>query len=180
MKKVTQLCSHAECLRPIKANGFCNKHWSELDRRRRGIQPRNWRGNKRDIPCSVEGCNRISHAKKLCLRHYLRLRKNGHELKLKNAPPGSGHLCKTHGYRIISVRGVQYKEHRWVMEKTLGRELMTNESVHHKNGDRADNRAENLELWSSSQPAGQRVEDKVSWALELLKFYAPQSLAIAL
>ncbi len=68
-------------------------------------------------------------------------------------------------------------EHHVVMEQMLGRSLLKGENVHHKNGDRADNRPENLELWTKSQPPGQRVADKVTWAIEILKLYAPERLS---
>ena len=62
------------------------------------------------------------------------------------------------------------------MEQHLGRRLRRYEEVHHLNGDRSDNRLENLELWSTRQPKGQRVEDKVAWAKELLALYEPGAL----
>jgi hypothetical protein len=34
----------------------------------------------------------------------------------------------------------------------------------------------NLEIWNTNQPSGQRIEDKVEWALVLLRLYAPDKL----
>ncbi len=86
-------------------------------------------------------------------------------------PNYSGGTIDKNGYRLINQGRKQVFEHRLVMEAMIGRKLLPEETVHHKNGQRADNRPENLELWSSRNPKGQRIEDKVEWALALLQQY---------
>ena len=139
--------------------------------------------------CSLENCGRPHKGRGYCDPH-LQRHKNGKSLEApirsKNRNFGTnptdwfrdknGYVAR---YVPDATKSWRYRtemQHRVIMEQHLGRRLVKGENVHHKNGVRHDNRTENLELWSTAQPAGQRPEDKVQYALEILRLYSPEHL----
>lgn len=169
-------CEVPTCDRAAKTLGLCSTHYY-----------RQYTGRELEpTPCVVRGCARwrtgIS-ADGFCAGHDHAARKYGSATE-------QGHrigALDRKGYRVIRIAGREVKEHRYVMERLLGRRLRPGETVHHCNTVRDDNRTAgpldagfrsgNLELWTRSQPSGGRVVDKVAWAVELLELYAPELLA---
>lgn len=132
--------------------------------------------------CKGPRCNKQNTYGDYCKGHYDQF-KNGKELKpIVKREKSEGTIDRA-GYRSVWVPGHPAAtkhgmclEHRMVMSDHLGRPLLSTEKVHHINGDRLDNRIENLELWSTHQPMGQRVVDKVEYSIEMLTLYAPELL----
>lgn len=182
MAESSKTCGIEGCEKALKARELCSMHYSRL--RTTGEvgpaekQPPGMR--RSEERCVVDNCARRAIARGLCGMHYSRWYSGkglGPSEPLK-AASGDGCLSKTTGYRYLGVSagGKPRLEHRIMMEAHLGRRLTPQETVHHKNGVRHDNRLGNLELWTSSHPRGQRVSDKIVWAIELLEQYAPDKL----
>ena len=63
-----------------------------------------------------------------------------------------GRQVATDGYIWIwTGNGKRIQEHRLIIEEEIGRSLDRFEIVHHKNGNKQDNRRENLELMTLSE-----------------------------
>lgn len=68
----------------------------------------------------------------------------------KNNPAWKGGKRIVNGYVLVSVGNKKkVQEHRLIMEQHLKRKLSPKERIHHINGDRIDNRLENLKLCAS-------------------------------
>lgn len=157
-------CTEEGCQAPLKARGYCQRHYTFHQSR----------GAFSTTPCAVTSCDRMATRRSgLCSTHDQRQKRNGEmDAPIKTVGPKGGGYIDDQGYRRVG----SCKEHRLVMEQILGRTLRVFENVHHKNGIKTDNRPENLELWVTRQPKGQRVEDKVNYAVEMLRLYAPHLL----
>lgn len=138
-------CKIDGCDEPVRCLGVCNRHYHKIKLARKMK------------PCGC-GCGELT-AYTYKHGHHTRLfppeeqarrgrQNNGDK---QRDPPGATSYRKMRGRH----------EHRVVVENQIGRTLTPSEVVHHKNGDRRDNRPENLEVMTRSQHINEHREDLI-------------------
>lgn len=150
---------------------------------------RDWYNNVRPSAprCLQKDCSRPQYSTKVdyCHLHKRRLDRGasspegvgrGRPGVARGKKSNLGYYITSGGYRKIRLDGVVgdsawVLEHRHAMEQKLGRKLLSGENVHHIDGNKLNNNISNLELWASFQPSGQRVEDLLKYAYEIIERY---------
>lgn len=173
-RKVAKTCE--KCVKKRISDKYCEKNRDKLRE-----SSKEFRENNRKL---AQERSKASRLKKL--EHYKQ--KTRERYRIVHGQPidkpstkkkaGEGNI-DAQGYKTITKRGHpnqmdakgRIREHVFIMSEHLGRPMKKGENIHHLNGDRLDNRIENLELWTRPQPPGQRVEDKIKWGIEFLTGY---------
>ena len=177
-----RVCEEPGCTNKHNARGLCTTHYVQKQKAGTLSERKLERDPKRS--CSVPGCTNKHSVRGLCRTHHTRRTRGASVSDPLTRRSNYGLVSGEWGLWTSSKKGYVHRtrltaegkresqlQHRFVVEEYLRRPLLPHENVHHINGDKADNRLENLELWSTSQPNGQRVSDKLVWALEILDQY---------
>lgn len=162
-------CEVDDCDQAHNSRGMCSTHYKR------------WQASQRS--CSIDGCAKAYARNGFCRGHFDRSVKYGKPLagppirdRATNGSPrpirqGEGYVLVWAPEHPNAQASGYILEHIKVMADSLGRPLRKGENVHHVNGVKDDNRRENLELWVTMQPTGQRAPDLIRYALEILERY---------
>lgn len=140
----------------------CKKTYIPYSNRQRWCNPGCRDGYSRKVPCRNEQCTNVVQGRLdgtpifsgLCSPCARRTKVPTEERKLNTTPDGYQRRWLGHDHPMANATGYCF-EHRYVMSIHLGRSLASTETVHHINGNRSDNRIDNLQLRSSNHGPGQ-------------------------
>lgn len=162
-------CSIEDCEKPSAARGWCHGHYKRWQKYGNPLLLKA-QVNRGEI-CAVMGCGAKADGAGWCREH-------PRDRNANMARKRTGSVFNRLGYAMLyfpehpnAGKGGCVGVHTVVMSEILGRPLRKGESVHHVNGIRDDNRAENLQLWVSPQKPGQRVSDLVRYAVWIIAEY---------
>ena len=120
------------------------RHWVEVEGK-----THRWVGDQ--IGCGNQ------HVSRICKKNNIKAQRTGPRSGVGHPEWKGGRNIDKDGYVLIyfpfhpnARKSRQMLEHRMVMEHHLGRYLNRREVVHHKNGNKQDNRIENLALYSGN------------------------------
>lgn len=170
-------CSIEGCFKEARTKGYCVAHYTKLIR---FGDPLAYAPKRTGQPCKTDGCDGLSVARGWCRKCYSAWRAHGDPTKRseqflkyhQDLVDDQGYVSAYAPGHPNANKANRLPKHRLIMSDFLGRPLRANENVHHINGVKTDNRIENLELWVTSQPKGQRPQDLVTHAKKILKAYA--------
>jgi HNH endonuclease len=169
-------CRFDGCSKPRAAGGYCAGHAAQ-HYGGRPLAPL----FKPKVGCDFPGCTKRHFALGYCQGHWRQLREKRPLMALREKKGwrmDRGYVFIFEPTHPNAHRDGYVAEHAKVMAAKLGRPLERFEEVHHRNGNRSDNRPENLELWARGmQPPGSRVSDLIDAAIRVLKLYRPELLA---
>ncbi len=137
-------CGHPECTAPIHSRRLCNLHYRRVLAKEQRVKP-----------CGC-GCGEFTN-KSFVWGHHTRLFSN--EEQKRRAAFNDGSAMRDTGEGKTYRKMMGRHEHRRVAEQMAGRPLTFDDVVHHKNGNKRDNRPENLELTTRTEHINAHRQD---------------------